>query len=209
MDGNGEAPDIDQETNLDNQVQDPCLNKAVDNVINGGESNPFSEVINGTNYQGDGGSNLNFIQSSDNSASGIKTDGSMGGSPFNQNINLNLAALDYASDEHIAATIYHEIIHAHLRNEGISGGEHHNIIATDWRDIISNQLQADFPDLSETEADALAWGGLSESDAWQTMVEEDNANNTGITGAIAAINVNHKNVNNINNGSHGTREECD
>lgn len=77
-------------------------------------------------------------------------------------------------------------------------------MATNWRDKISNQLQIDYPNLSKTDADALAWGGLGDTTQWQTMINNDIANNTGITGAIAAVNTNHKNINNSTNGNYGT-----
>jgi hypothetical protein len=53
-------------------------------------------------------------------------------------------------------------------------------------------------------ADALAWGGLGETEAFQAMIEKDTRNNTGITGAIADVNKNFKKLNNSTNGNYGT-----
>jgi hypothetical protein len=58
--------------------------------------------------------------------------------------------------------------------------------------------------LSQAEADALAWGGLAQTQLWQQMLQDDSTNNTGITGAISQKNQNHKNLNNQNNSTHGT-----
>ncbi|KHJ36640.1 hypothetical protein PBAC_31940 [Pedobacter glucosidilyticus] len=95
-------------------------------------------------------------------------------------------------------------MHAYLRTLGVPTNEHHDIMASDWREAISDQLRADYPNLSQTDADALAWGGLNESHLWQQMLANDIANNTGITGAIKQTNDNQKNLNNQNNGSNGT-----
>lgn len=45
-------------------------------------------------------------------------------------IGLNYAALNHSSYENLTATIYPEIIHAHLRSMNIPGSQHHNEIAT-------------------------------------------------------------------------------
>ena len=126
------------------------------------------------------------------------------GAKYNQEIRLNFAALDNASQEFVTATIYHEIIHAFMRSNGTSDSSQHELMATDWRDDISNQLQLDYPNLSKEDADALAWGGLVETNQWQTMYNNDINNNTSITGDIAAVNTNHKNVKNLTNGNYGT-----
>jgi hypothetical protein len=189
---------------ITNVVNDPCIKSAVSKVISGSATNQFTQILNGDFYKEDYQS-LTFTEYSDGSVEGIKVDGELiPGNKFNQNIRLNLAALDNASQEYMVATIYHEIIHAQLRSQGIPDIGQHEIIATSWRQKISDQLRIDFPNLSQRDADGLAWGGLGETPQWQTMVNNDRSNNTGITGAIQAVNDNHKNLNNSTNGHYGT-----
>ena len=95
---------------------------------------------------------------------GIERNASAGGSQFNQTIDLNLAALKYASTEFVRATIYHEIAHSDLRNKynyELTDKEEHQKIRDEWFDKISSQLQSDFPHLSKetiTKAKNLGFG---------------------------------------------------
>jgi predicted SprT family Zn-dependent metalloprotease len=170
-----------------NNLTDPCLKTILNNIIFGSENNTFTKILQGFALNQD--SKLTFTQYADYSQSGIQTDGTARAvNEYSQIINLNYAALDNASNEYVAATIYHEIIHVTLQLQGISNSDQHDVMAQEWRDDISNQLQADFPNLTKEDADALAWGGLGETEAFQAMIEKDTRNNTGITGAIAEVN---------------------
>jgi hypothetical protein len=202
--GSNTTPTSLIDPHITNVVNDPCIKSAVSKVISGSATNPFTQILNGDFFKEDYQS-LTFTEYNDNSVEEIKVDGKRTGGQFNQNIRLNLAALDNASQEYMVATIYHEIIHAQLVIQGISAEiAQHEIIATSWRQKISDQLRIDFPNLSRADADGLAWGGLGDTTQWQTMFNNDKSNNTGITGAIAAVNSNHKNVNNSTNGNYGT-----
>jgi hypothetical protein len=189
---------------ITNEVNDPCIKSAVSKVISGSATNEFTQILNGDFFKEDYQS-LTFTEYSDGSVEEIKVDGRREGGMYNQKIKLNLAALDNASQEYMVATIYHEIIHAQLVSQGIRDEiVQHEIIATSWRQKMSDQLRIDFPNLSQRDADGLAWGGLGDTTQWQTMFNNDLRNNTGITGAIQAVNDNHKNVNNSTNGNYGT-----
>jgi hypothetical protein len=201
----GSEPDGDEfeDPAVTNNITDPCLKNAVDRIISGSDLNPFSKFINGPFFREEYQS-LTFNQYYNASENGIKDSGRQD-ERFNQVIELNLAALANASQEFIAATIYHEIIHAIFASQGIKPSAQHEIMASDtWRKTISDQLRLDFPNLSQEDADALAWDGLGQTSQWQTMINNDNANNTGVTGDIALVNRNHKNVNNSTNGNYGT-----
>jgi len=193
----------DENSNAVNNVTDNCLKAIVQSVINGdGETNPFSNILK-TTFGAGSEINLNFSQY--NGINEMDIDGKASGSnAFTFNIELNLAALNYSSNENITATIYHEIIHAYFYTQQVPKAQHHDIMADVWRGVIASQLLIDYPNLSQSDADALAWGGLGESRLWQEMNNNDIANNTSITGNIVSQINNHRNINNQNNGSNGT-----
>jgi hypothetical protein len=197
-----EDPGIDIEAEVSNDITDNCLKSLVNNFMNGNISNPFVNILK-SSFGESSGINLRFKQYSDSATNDI--DGTTnGGNVYNFDINLNLAALDFSSNENITATIYHELIHAYLNTQGIPKSQQHDTIANEWRDKISEQLQLDYPSLSESDADALAWGGLGTSTLWLQMLKSDENNNTGVTGAISQRIKNHKNLNNENKGKYGT-----
>ncbi|MET0945878.1 MAG: hypothetical protein ABWY22_10745 [Flavobacterium sp.] len=187
-----------------NNIHDPCLKNAVDRIINGSDSNPFSKFINGPFFREEHQS-LTFSQYSDSSVAGVKINAYQD-ETFNQIIALNFAALSYASKEYITAVIYHEIIHGILSSQGIAtASSQHEIMASDeWRQTISDQLRIDFPDLDQEDADALAWEGLGSTSKWRAIYDNDIANNTGVTGDINAVQTNYRNFNNSTNGYYGT-----
>jgi hypothetical protein len=198
IDNGGGGDNVDNSNpDVKSEVEDPCMKAVLDKIINGNDSNVFSKILNGPTFNDNAG--LVFTQYSDYSPTGINEDGSARPvNQFLQIISLNFAALDNASNEYVAATIYHEIIHASLTLQGID--DQHNVMANEWLDDMSNQMQADFPNLTKQDADALAWGGLHETNAWKAMVKQD----PEITNSIINLNKNHKNLDNSSNGNYGT-----
>ncbi len=185
-------------------LTDPCLKANLDAILNASSStNVFTKLFNdnfGTNL----GCVINFIQYSNPNKTNIDAFAQQTGSD-SFDLKLNLAALDYASDEYIRATIYHEIIHNYLTIMGIKDELiQHEEMEKNWRTLIANQLKLDFPNLSDADATGLSWGGLGATTAYQKMLADDLLNNTGITGAIAASNKNFRNLNNTNTTTYGT-----
>lgn len=80
---------------------------------------------------------------------------------------LNTNALKDATLEYIVATIYHESIHAYLYainfNRDLS---QHNEMGFIFIDRMSLAIKASFPEISSTDGNALAWGGVHESYSW-------------------------------------------
>ncbi len=94
---------------------------------------------------------------------------------------LNSGTLANASREYIAQVLIHELLHIDL---GGGNDDDHNDMAENYISIMSQALlHAGFV-MSEYDRTALAWGGLGETTRWREMVQNDQANNTGITGAI-------------------------
>lgn len=186
-------------------LKDPCLKKNLDAFLNADSStNVFTKLFK-DNFGTDLGCVIHFIEYSNTNETNVdgkahKIDDD------NFEIRLNLAALNYASDEYVTATIYHELIHNFLTMLYPDSGEdeQHEEIERDWREVIANQLKLDFPNLSNANANALAWGGLGDTPAYKKLLEDDKKNNTGVTGAIAQSNKNFKNLNNTNTTTYGT-----
>lgn len=188
----------DEETNAENNVTNECMKDLVQDVMDG--DNAFTNILK-TTFGTSSDFKLTFSQFNGSTHLDGKTDKTNN----NIDIGLNFAALEHASQEFVTATIYHEIIHAQLGAMGVPGNQHHNIMADVWRPTIEAALMDAFPGLSQSDAAALAWGGLGSSTAWQNMVDDDIANNTGNSGNIDQKNKNHKNLNNEYNGNHGTQ----
>ncbi len=61
-------------------------------------------------------------------------------------------------------------------------------MATKYADRLKLDLQAMFPGLSNQDAIALSWQGLSETKAWKDMVKNDLLTGSTITNDIVNIN---------------------
>jgi hypothetical protein len=86
-------------------------------------------------------------------------------------IGVDQKKLSSFSQEYIFRFFLHESIHAVLLSKGNLWDNtlHHNAMSYQYRDLISAALKENFPTISSTDADALAWEGLSDSDAWKKM----------------------------------------
>jgi predicted metal-dependent peptidase len=120
------------------------------------------------------------------------------------NIYLNDLALANASQEYIAGTIAHEVLHAYIDNEIAPGSGKtnkeleamgHEEMSTNYVKPLASMLNKLYL-MPMEDAIALAWGGLSGTKAWKEMIAKDNQNNTGETGKIDEINKRYKNLNN-------------
>lgn len=89
-------------------------------------------------------------------------------------IKLNECAINNASQEYVAATLFHELLHAFFTTQGrMSQLQEHESMATAYADALRSTLKEYFPNLSDNEALALAWGGLEGTVAWQNKVQND------------------------------------
>ena len=72
-----------------------------------------------------------------------------------------------ASQEYVIVSFLHEFIHAIIQQPKESLA--HNTIANDYINSMANALQAYFPNLSRSDAEGLAWGGLAGTTAWSNL----------------------------------------
>ncbi len=90
---------------------------------------------------------------------------------LNVELKLNVNELPNASREYTAATIYHECIHAILIYKNINIAQH-NHMALNYQGVIKQALLDAFPNLSNEYADALAWGDLENTAAFNILPQE-------------------------------------
>jgi hypothetical protein len=103
-------------------------------------------------------------------------------------ITLNSYALINASQELVAAVIYHEVLHIYIGNTAVID---HNTMSTKYVQPMASALQAWVP-LSNAEAAALAWTGLQGTAAWNNINIDERNNMLGL------INIHQNHGNNCN-----------
>jgi hypothetical protein len=91
---------------------------------------------------------------------------------LNAEIVLNTSALAGSANEYRVAIFYHEVLHAYLAtllnlNPGyLNNINDHSTIAYDYVDMLRTSLQTLFPSITSSDANALAWEGLSTTPFW-------------------------------------------
>ncbi|MBB5396354.1 hypothetical protein [Mucilaginibacter sp. AK015] len=167
-----------------NKVKDPCLKAMVDAVIN----KDITTVINAMIQNVFGGSskvNIKYIDAPLNPGqegytpppSSLDPDGNL-----TITVQLNKNELPNYSQEFISTVIIHESIHAYLTTIGTFGKLQHETIATVFANQMALDLRQMYPNLSESDAKYLAWGGLTMTDDFQNNMASD----AGILGSFEA-----------------------
>lgn len=149
-------------------------------------SNPcFQQTVNTINNANSLGTDIGFIlhecftfwQPKDLYISQIclsnpDTDGHTFSGTYEIIIKFNECALQNASQEYIAATLYHEILHAYFIADGRNIDDHQEM-ATRYLNAMISTLKENFSSLNPVDAKALAWGGLQKTKAWSDFQQAD------------------------------------
>ncbi|POY35477.1 hypothetical protein C3K47_15570 [Solitalea longa] len=148
-----------------NNISNPCVKQAVDEAISQGLKNEIIQTLY-SQFNINDDINLRFYESPmdpevDGHAEPVKIN-----STWNVDIYLNDTTLPLSSKEYVAATVYHEAIHAILRVKGKDDILDHYDMALSCIEEMSIALHERFPDLPYEYAEALAWGGLQETISW-------------------------------------------
>lgn len=159
---------------IKNLVNNPCLKKMVDASIAKNVNYSIKESMNSV-FNQNTDFNITFIDAPPQSFRAPTVDGDTGidnfsfkknpdGTPSHEldfmsvEIRLN-TNLSNASKEYITATIMHEALHAYLWYSQTIVNQHLDM-ARNYITSMSSQLQAMYPNMSASDAKALAWGGL-------------------------------------------------
>jgi hypothetical protein len=92
---------------------------------------------------------------------------------------LSSTNLVNASQEYLAATLMHEILHAYFRLAKVNptttdfNNKDRRLMANDYVCIIADALTEMFPDLDYKDATALSWGGLEDTDVYKSLPQAD------------------------------------
>lgn len=153
---------------ITNNINDPCLKATLNNVIDDDIVNKISDILQNT-FRAKNDFNINFQDENLNNSmlDGRTNPFFYGTGRIDFNITLNAGVLIDASKEYTAATIYHEIIHAYLITLEVKGQNLHHIYMTEqYVSQLENSLHSLFPNISNLDAKALSWGGLTDTPAW-------------------------------------------
>jgi hypothetical protein len=101
----------------------------------------------------------------------------------NFNLAINQNVMPNASQEYILRTYMHEALHGVLLSKGIAWNSfiHHAEIANSYRSLLSYSLRNAFPNLSRSDADALAWEGLAGTPAYEALSNSEKARIRDVT----------------------------
>ena len=159
----------------------PCNNLVYDKTVNSNIPSKVLNIVKNFDVRKD----LNIVLS-DNNIGSASLDGET--RQLNSNtweISLNTTALDKASQENIAATIIHEMLHIYL---GTGNDPDHETMSQKYIIPMANALTTMGFNISSERAQALAWGGLQKTKAWKELVDIDKVSNSYKTQDIININ---------------------
>lgn len=169
--GNDGQSDGDVMDQIETDLQDSCFQAAFDKINNAASlGNDIGSILHETFTYWNQHDLYVYQKCISDTAEDARTTPSGG----LITIALNECALQNASQEYVAATIYHEILHAyffaHDRNSGLT---QHSDMANKYINAMTNTLMEYFPNLSYQDAEALSWRGLENTQAWQDLVQND------------------------------------
>ncbi|MVT11557.1 hypothetical protein [Chitinophaga tropicalis] len=174
---------------ITNGVNTPCFSEVVDSISKGHLQAAISLILLQTFNQTDL-INISFIDSHYGSTqTDATTNVSSSNGMANYLVDLNIDALQNASKEYIAATIFHEILHAYFATKNIDPVLEHDEMALYYRDQIATAVRSLYPSISENDANALAYGGLQHTYTWSELVRT----NPSAANSIVSINQAYKN----------------
>lgn len=160
-----------------NNITDPCLKAMVETSINGNLKNEISSTINSAF-----GSNPDLDLVFFNDSFPINLDGtSMATGNLNSfckiEITLN-TSLNASTKEYIAATIIHEALHAFITLSETTNGSNntnsHELLALSANfEKMVLALKEMYPNLSDSDARDLTWGGLGATQGYSQLSQSD------------------------------------
>lgn len=191
--GTGGSTPCTTAQDIHNNINNPCMKDEVNAALASG-LNSYTYRIANYVFSDNIYFDLNFFEST-TLANNVDGQTDCQGIPSSQNyfvadVSLNANTLPKASKEYIAVTAIHEILHAYMTYSGKLGEfNQHTDMANNYIYTMQKDLQAMFPGMSDTDAAALSWGGLGDTQAWKDML----TNNPDQANKIVSTNQQYKN----------------
>lgn len=195
--------EVEKELTINNELTDPCLQKVFSKISDPNLTNNITRILHDT-FGATDNVNVTFGETrslpNGNIAETIAQTTNMGS--FNVFIDLNINVLPSASQEYIADTFFHEIIHGYLSALGIDlnnqEGQHVAIATTYMNSLIQAQISL-FPSLPQLHAKAIVIAGLGQlADSNPALFNQILAQNGLTQNQVVGI------VNGYKNGQTGT-----
>ena len=155
-------------------IKNPCLQNVINNALINNYKSKLSKLLNdifGKSLKFD----IIFGEKSDlddftngYTEATVSTNTTTGDTiKITFNIFLNVKTLPNASKEYTTRVMFHEFLHAYLNYTGLWGTvQTHNEMADKYRNEIADALKINYPELSDEDAQAMAWAGLQDTNAW-------------------------------------------
>ncbi|MGY5255437.1 hypothetical protein [Sphingobacterium spiritivorum] len=146
--GGGDTGEQKEEENIENNIENPCLKKIVDEVISNDIASLTNECLLDVFKQNDK-INLRFYETSrlpDLTAGIASTTFTSGTSNLDVKIELNANTLPNASQEYVALAVVHESIHAYLYTKGFFTTmiDQHDMMWSSYIDVIAGYLNQQY-----------------------------------------------------------------
>jgi len=180
--GGGSSPCASVAQVITNNVNNPCLHDMVKAAINrdikynlqksmvgifGGDQTTFNlNFIDGPFYNSDGSINITTQGTTHSIARKENFNGRFIITSMNVEIMLNSNTLPNASQEFTSAIILHEALHAYFAETGQIDA--HDVMVNHYIPWFEATLQSMYPTISPGDIEALAYSGLTDSQAFGT-----------------------------------------
>lgn len=155
-----------------NNVQDPCINNALNLALHNGATNAVKNLVSDFLIPGQiPDIEFNAFPFAPGSTT-VASASPQRGDYKDFFISFNTDIMPYASNEYNVATIYHELLHVYLGYilpPPSLRQEDHQQIANEYLAVLSESLQSIFPNLSHSDAINLAWGGLEQTPSYSLL----------------------------------------
>lgn len=188
---------------VQNEIETPCLHNQVESIRNSDVQSTIQEIFNDV-FDNTSGNNMYRFTESYNPPYPARTY-LESANPLQLRTDLNRTLLLNASLEYTTIVIYHEIVHAILYNQGQQGSLHHSEILHNYIDELATSAISLFPNLSLTDARAIAMFGLGDIANSNPSVNNQVASQFGLsTNQISEIGTSYRRDNTQGNVKKGT-----
>jgi len=168
-----------------NKVTNPCISDGLEKALGKNVKSQIKSLMSNT-FLANKDVNLEFYSFPFSNSQNLNTDAitNMPNSlaPYDQRISFNENLLPNKSEEYIVSTVYHEILHAYFailfpkdQQGNFIVPSDHEYMATNYITTLTNDLKNLYPNLTQTEAWALSWGGLEKTTLYALLTVEQKA----------------------------------